>query len=65
MCVWASLDPMTMSPADLARQIAKCGSVAVFIKRIGQAKTSCAAAALDAAEYAGMVRANFPHLPTV
>lgn len=60
----AGMDPSTMSPTDLARQIAKCGSVAVFIKRIGQAKTICEAAALDKAEFAGMVRANFPHLPT-
>jgi uncharacterized protein (TIGR02646 family) len=61
----ASLDPMTMSPADLARQIARCGSIAIFIKRVGQAKTICDTAALDAAEFAGMVRANFAHLPAV
>ncbi|HET9501988.1 MAG TPA: hypothetical protein VFO93_00505 [Hymenobacter sp.] len=61
----ADMDPATMSPTDLARQVAKCGSIPALVKRILQARTIRNAAALDRAEFAGMVRANFPHLPTV
>lgn len=61
----ADMNPATMSPTDLAREVAKCGSVPALVKRILQARTIRNAAALDTAEFAGMVRANFPHLPTV
>ena len=54
-----------MSPTNLACEIAKCGSIPALVKRILQARTIRNAAALNAAEFAGMVRANFPHLPTV
>lgn len=60
----ADMNPTTMSPIDLAREVAKCGSVPALVKRILQARTIRNAAALDRAEFAGMVRANFPHLPT-
>ncbi len=60
----ADMDPTTMSPGDLAREVAKCGSVPALVKRILQARTIRSTAALDQAEYAGMVRANFPRLPT-
>ena len=59
----AAKDPSTMSPADLAREIAQCGSALEFARRILQAKAIHKTAALNAAEYAGMVRAKFPHLP--
>ena len=61
----AEMNPATMSPTDLAREVAKCGSVPALAKRILQARTLRNAAALASAEFAGMVRANFPHLPTV
>jgi hypothetical protein len=60
----ADMNPATMSPIDLAREVAKCGSVPALVKRILQARTIRNAAALNAAEFAGMARANFPHLPT-
>lgn len=60
----ADMDPATMSLGDLAREVAKCGSVPALVKRILQARTIRNAAARDQAEYAGMVRANFPLLPT-
>lgn len=61
----ADMNPATMSPIDLAREVAKCGSIPALVKRMLQARAIRNAAALDSAEYAGMVRANFPHLPTV
>ena len=61
----ADMDPASMSAVDLAREATKCGSVPALVKRILQARTIRRAATLDDAEYAGMVRANFPHLPTV
>ncbi|WP_375417642.1 hypothetical protein [uncultured Hymenobacter sp.] len=55
----------TMSAIDLVREIAKCGSAQALVRRILQAKAICEQAALDSAEYAGMVRANFPHLSAI
>lgn len=51
--------------AEIARQEAKYGSLRALARRIKQARDICNAAALDCAEFAGMVRANFPHLPIV
>jgi uncharacterized protein (TIGR02646 family) len=59
----ADMDPTTMSAIDLAREATKCGSVPALVKRILQARTIRDAAALASAEYAGMMRANFPQLP--
>lgn len=59
----ADMNPATMSIVDLAREVAKCGSMPALIKRILQARTIRNIAAFDSAEYAGMVRSNFSHLP--
>ena len=59
----ADLNIGTMPAADLAREVAKCGSAQALVRRIVQAKTIRDQAAFDRAEYAGMVRANLPHLP--
>ena len=59
----AEKDIKSMSQIDLVREIAKCGSPAALVRRILQAKAICESAAFDSAEFAGMVRANFPHLP--
>ncbi|MBW3128783.1 hypothetical protein [Hymenobacter profundi] len=59
----ADMDITTMSKADLAREVAKCGSPQALVRRILQAKTIRDQAAFAQAEYAGMVRANFPQLP--
>jgi uncharacterized protein (TIGR02646 family) len=50
--------------AEIRRQEAKYGSLLALARRIKQARDICNAAALDRAEFASMVRANFPHLPT-
>lgn len=50
--------------AEIQRQVTKYGSLPALARRIKQARDVCNAAALDKAEFAGMVRANFPHLPT-
>ncbi|UOQ70258.1 hypothetical protein [Hymenobacter cellulosilyticus] len=59
----ADKDITTMSATDLAREIAKCGTAQALVRRILQARAIRDQAALDSAEYAGMVRANFPLLP--
>lgn len=60
----ADMDPTTMSAIDLAREVAKCnGSIPTLTRRILQARTIRDAAAFATAEYAGMARANFLHLP--
>ena len=51
--------------AEIQRQEAKYGSLVALARRIKQARDTVQQAALDKAEFAGMVRANFPHLPTV
>ena len=53
-------DPPVM---DLKRLAQAYGSEEILGWYVAQAKKSCAHAATDAAEYAGMVRAKFPHLP--
>ena len=49
---------------DLVRLIAHYGSEEKLSQRIAAAQKAYRRAALAPAEYAGMVRANFPHLPT-
>jgi len=59
----ARKDVTVMSPDELRREIAACGTVHQLVRRIVQAKNIYRTAAFDKGEYAGMVRANFPHLP--
>lgn len=54
-----------MPLVEIQRQLIKYKSLTVLARRIKQARAACNQAALNAAEFAGMVRANFPHLPTV
>lgn len=54
------LDPPVI---DLERLVTLYGSEETLSLKIAQAKMDYHRAALDPAEYAGMVRANFPHLP--
>lgn len=49
---------------DLEHLIALYGSAEKLSWHIAEAQLAQRRAALDRAEYAGMVRANFPHLPT-
>ena len=51
--------------AEIQRQVSKHGSLTALSQRVKQARDVCKEAAFDAAEFAGMVRANLPHLPTV
>ena len=48
---------------DLDKLIALYGSAQQLSQQIAAARKAYQRAALDPAEYAGMVRANFPHLP--
>jgi len=50
---------------EIQRQLLKYKSLPALARRIKQARDVCNRAALDSAEFAGMVRANFPQLPTV
>ena len=52
-----------LSVAEIHRQVARYGSLTALSRRIRQARDVCRRAATDKAEFAGMVRANFPHLP--
>lgn len=60
----AHKDINTMTPEELRREIAFCGTVFKLVRRIIQAKEAYKTAAYASSEYAGMVRANFPQLPT-
>ena len=59
----AGLEIATLSLAELRQRSARYASLAEFARRIRQARLVFEAAAHDTAEYAGLVRANFPHLP--
>lgn len=59
----ADLDLAKLQAAEVARLVSKYGSLIMLTRRIRQARLVCARAALAPAEYTGMVRANFPHLP--
>ena len=48
---------------EIQRQVVKYGSLTALARRIKQARDVCKRAALGKAEFAGMVRANFPNLP--
>lgn len=50
--------------SDLERLCDAYGSNKELSQHIAQARLTCQVAAHDSAEYAGLVRANFPHLPT-
>lgn len=63
--VLADYNIAAMPVAEIQRQLLKYKSLPALARRIKQARDICNQAALASAEFAGMVRANFPHLPTV
>lgn len=61
--VLADYNIAAMTPAEVQQKINKYGNLRVLARRIKQARDVFNTAALSNAEFAGMVRSRFPHLP--